>query len=297
MNEINQRKNLFKSVFSDIKVKYKIVVTNELTFDDVFIFRLSRMNLFMLFGFVTIFSIAFTIFMVWITPLKEYIPGYASVDEIKQVYINQAKIDSLRHRYDQEVKYRENFQNVILMGKSTEEADTMLPARNSDIDYNNISDNKSLEEKKLQEKWDKVNSYDLVYTASQQDSKGIGRFVFYTPVHGTLTNGFDPKNSHYGVDIVCKKDAVVKSSLDGRVIFSEWTYQGGYIITIQHDGDLVSSYKHNASLLKKQGDIVKAGDPISIIGNTGKLSSGPHLHFELWYENNAVNPADFINFD
>lgn len=297
MNEINQRKNLFKSIFSDIKIKYKIVVTNELTFDDVFVFRLSRMNFFMLFGIVTIISIAFTVFIIWITPLKEYIPGYASVDEIKQVYINQSRIDSLRQSYNQEVRYRENFQNVILLGKSVEGADTMMPARNSDIDYDNIADNKSSEEKELQEKWDKVNSYDLVYTASQQDSKGIGRFVFYTPVHGTLTNGFDPQNNHYGVDIVCKKDAVVKSSLDGRVIFAEWTYQGGYIITIQHDGDLVSSYKHNSSLLKKQGDIVKAGDPISIIGNTGKLSSGPHLHFELWYENNAVNPADFINFN
>ncbi len=297
MSVINQRKNLFKRIFSDIKIKYKIVIANEATFEDVFVFRLSRMNFFMLFGVVTIFSIAFTIFVIWITPLKELIPGYASVDKIKQVYINQARIDSLRHRYDQEVKYRENFQNVILMGKSTEAADTMMPVRNSDIDYDNISDNKSFEEKKLREKWDKVNSYDLVYTASQQDSKGIGRFVFYTPVHGTLTNGFDPKTNHYGVDIVCKKDAIVKSSLDGRVIFAEWTYQGGYVITIQHDGDIVSSYKHNASLLKKQGDIVKAGDPISIIGNTGKLSSGPHLHFELWYENNAVNPANFINFD
>jgi len=125
----------------------------------------------------------------------------------------------------------------------------------------------------------------------------LGRFVFYTPVHGIISNGFDAEKLHFGIDIVCKKDETIKSTLDGRVIFSEWTYQGGYVITIQHNDDLISVYKHNSRLLKKQGDIVKAGDPIAIVGNTGKLSSGMHLHFELWYKNSAVNPSDFISFN
>ncbi len=295
MSAKKQNKTLFQNVFSNIHFKYKIVVTNESTFEETLHLRLSRMNIFMLFGIITIISIAFTIFMIWITPLKEYIPGYASVDEIKQVYINQAKIDSLRHWYDQEVAYRLNFKNRILLGKDLDDDDSLMQVSNSNIDYDNIPDVKSEREKELRNKWDKVNSYDLVYS-SNNTTKGISRFVFYPPVHGTVVNGFDQKTSHYGVDIVCKKDASVKSTLDGRVIFSEWTIKGGYIITIQHNDDLISVYKHNSALLKKQGDIVRAGDPIAIIGNTGELTSGPHLHFELWYKNNAVNPADFINF-
>jgi len=296
MSAKKQDKNLIKRVFSDVHYKYKIVVTNEFTFEETLTLRLSRMNIFMLFGMVTIVSIAFTIFMIWITPLKEYIPGYASVDEVYQVYLNQAKIDSLQHRYEQEVAYRENFRRRILLGEDIDNNDTILPRSRTDVDYDNIPDVKSEREKQLRKKWDNVNDYDLVYSDNRGVGKGIGRFVFFTPVHGTISNGFDAKKSHFGIDIVCKKDATIKSTLDGRVIFSEWTYQGGYVITVQHADDLVSVYKHNSQLLKKQGDILKAGDPIAIVGNTGKFTSGPHLHFELWYKNSAVNPSDFINF-
>lgn len=297
MSAKKQDKNLIKNIFSNIHFKYKIVVTNESTFEEALSFRLSRMNIFMLFGVVTIISIAFTIFMIWITPLKEYIPGYASVDEVHQVYINQAKIDSLQKRYEQEVVYRENFRRRILLGEDLDENDSILPAISDDIDYDNIPDVKTEREKQLRKEWDNVNDYDLVYANNKGLTKGIGRFVFYTPVHGIISNGFDAEKSHFGIDIICKKDETIKSTLDGRVIFSEWTYQGGYVITVQHDDDLVSIYKHNARLLKKQGDIVKAGDPIAIVGNTGKLTSGLHLHFELWYKNSAVNPSDFISFN
>ncbi len=296
MKAKKQEKNLFKRIFSNVNHKYKFVVTDELTYEDMLTFRLSRMNLFMLIGFVTIFAVSITIFFIWITPLKEFIPGYASVDKVYQVYINQARIDSLRLRYDQEVVYRENFYKRILLGEDLYNTDTILPARNAEIDYNNIPDVKSDREKQLRKKWDNVNDYDLVYSNNQGVSRGIGQFVFYTPVRGTITNGFDALESHFGVDIVCKNNETIKSTLDGRIIFSEWTYQGGYVITIQHDDDLISIYKHNSTLLKKQGDIVKAGDPIAIVGNTGNLTSGQHLHFELWYKNNAVNPSNFITF-
>ena len=297
MSAKKQDRNLLKNIFSNIHFKYKIVVTNESTFEETLSFRLSRMNIFILIGVITILSIAFTIFVIWITPLKEYIPGYASVDKVHQVYINQAKIDSLQKKYEQEVVYRENFRRRILLGEDLSENDTILPTKKTDIDYDNIPDVKTEREKKLRKQWDNVNDYDLVYGNNKVLTKGIGRFVFYTPVHGIISNGFDAEKSHFGIDIVCKKDATIKSTLDGRVIFSEWTYQGGYVITIQHEDDLVSVYKHNARLLKKQGDIVKAGDPIAIVGNTGKLTSGLHLHFELWYKNSAVNPADFISFN
>jgi murein DD-endopeptidase MepM/ murein hydrolase activator NlpD len=113
---------------------------------------------------------------------------------------------------------------------------------------------------------------------------------------GIITNNYDPSGKHYGVDIVAAKNAAIKSTLDGTVIFAEWTLQTGYTIAVQHQDNLISVYKHNSVLLKKEGDYVTAGAVIAIIGETGELTTGPHLHFELWYDGSPVNPRDYMVF-
>jgi murein DD-endopeptidase MepM/ murein hydrolase activator NlpD len=128
-------------------------------------------------------------------------------------------------------------------------------------------------------------------------ASGVSNFYFFLPVKGYITGDFDPKNEHYGVDIVAADNAPVKATLDGSVVISTWTPETGYVIGIQHENNLVSLYKHNSVLLKKEGDYVHAGDVIAIVGNTGELSTGPHLHFELWYNGSAINPKDYINFN
>ncbi|MBE0641828.1 MAG: M23 family metallopeptidase [Bacteroidales bacterium] len=124
----------------------------------------------------------------------------------------------------------------------------------------------------------------------------VSSFLFYTPIKGIIVNYFNPSINHYGIDIVTQRNEPVKAVYDGHVIFSDWTLETGYVIGIAHSGDLISVYKHNASLLRKQGHFVRAGDPIAIVGNSGELTSGPHLHFELWHNGLPVNPQDYIAF-
>jgi murein DD-endopeptidase MepM/ murein hydrolase activator NlpD len=132
-------------------------------------------------------------------------------------------------------------------------------------------------------------------SASKRKSS-IGGALFFSPLKGVITNDFNNLNRHYGVDIVAGMNETIKAVLDGTVIFSNWTLETGYVIAIQHPQNIVSIYKHNSALLKKVGESVRAGDPIAIIGETGELSTGPHLHFELWNEGNPVNPRDYITF-
>jgi murein DD-endopeptidase MepM/ murein hydrolase activator NlpD len=119
---------------------------------------------------------------------------------------------------------------------------------------------------------------------------------FFTPVDGIITRSFNPMEGHYGIDLVAAPNEVVKAALDGTVTMSTWTLETGYVIQVQHDYELISVYKHNATLFKLVGQKVVAGDAIAIVGNSGELTTGPHLHFELWHDRVPLNPADYIVF-
>jgi len=292
-----ENQSWIKRLFTNLNYKYKLVIMNESTFDEKLSFRISRMSVFIVFGVVTLVSIAFTIFMIYITPLKEYIPGYASVDQVKQVYINKLKTDSLEHEIAQRDLWLENFRTRILLGENLEEDDSIVIKKNDNIDYANIDVKPSSEDSLLRKEWENIPDYELNYSKPASNHDQINRFFFIAPIQGTISGGFNEKKKHYGVDILGKKDAPVKACLDGTVIFSTWTYDFGYVIAIQHSNDIISVYKHNSALLKKEGDLVSAGDPIAIIGNTGEETTGPHLHFEIWYKLNPINPAQFISFD
>ena len=168
--------------------------------------------------------------------------------------------------------------------------------------YKNIRFDRSPEDSLLREEIQRLDQYNLVYYDQEKQQNvyskraSIRNFFFFTPLRGQVTNGFNAKQKHYGVDIVGKENDVVKATLDGRIIFSNWTMRTGYVIMIMHDNNLISVYKHNASLLKQQGEIVKAGEPIAISGNTGELTTGPHLHFEVWYNGSPVNPREYMSF-
>lgn len=124
----------------------------------------------------------------------------------------------------------------------------------------------------------------------------LSETFFYSPITGFISEHYDPKKRHYGVDLVTKTNEPVKSIASGTVIISSWTQDAGYIIVIQHSENLISVYKHNASLLKKVGSFVSAGDIIAINGNSGEMTTGPHLHFELWFKGNSLNPEEFVTF-
>jgi murein DD-endopeptidase MepM/ murein hydrolase activator NlpD len=128
-------------------------------------------------------------------------------------------------------------------------------------------------------------------------STELQELFYFTPVSGIIISSFDPASSgHYGVDVVAKDNEPIKAVAEGTVVFSGWTQDFGYTLIIQHKAGILSVYKHNSVLLEKVGNYVAAGDVIAIIGNTGELTSGPHLHFELWYNGNPVNPEEFVSF-
>ncbi len=285
-----------------LKNKYRLVIMNDDTFEEKLSFRLSRLNVFVAIGATAIFLVFATTYIIAFTPLREYIPGYTNLKLNKESYNNLLKIDSLEN----EVRSRElYFKNLKLILSGQAILDSVAPySKDTSKKYSNITIIKSKEDSILRKQIENENKYDLSSqdltiennNQAQNINASISGFFYFTPLKGIVINGFDASKNHYGIDIAGKKNDVIKSVLNGTVVFSNWTLETGYIIGIQHQHNLISVYKHNSALLKKTGDYVKAGDAIAFIGNSGELSNGPHLHFELWYNGSPVNPKDYITF-
>ncbi|EDM45351.1 putative peptidase [unidentified eubacterium SCB49] len=270
---------------------YRLVVLNENTFEERFSFKLNRLNVFV-FGILSaLFLIGITTIIIAFTPLREYIPGYSSTSLKKQATSLQFQADSLR----QEVKINQEYISSIRKVLSgdvktvTFNKDSIVAA--AEIEADDVDLHASQRDLALRERVDQEDKYNPL-TANTLEN-----FAFSTPVKGTISEGFKPEIKHYAVDVVTVKGAPIKAAADGTVIFAEWTSDTGYVILLKHASNFISVYKHNASLLKTQGELVKAGEVIAIAGNTGNLSTGPHLHFELWMDGVPMNPTNFIDFE
>ena len=288
-----KKKNKF---FQKLKVKYRLVVMNADTFEEKVSFRLSRLNVFIALGVLTILLIFITTYIIAFTPLREYIPGYGSSESNRNIRELMLKADSLEEDLKNKDLYLYNIRNII-EGK---EVVDKLPQKpdSSTIDYSKLNFTKSQDDSMLRVEMQKQDQYNIAVSDNSSGSSitSISSFFFFTPLKGIITNNYDPANEHYGIDIVAAKDEAIKSTLDGTIIFAGWTLQTGYTIAVQHQNNLISVYKHNSALLKQEGDYVKAGEVIAIIGESGELSTGPHLHFELWYDGTPVNPRDYMVF-
>ncbi|MEI7981436.1 MAG: M23 family metallopeptidase [Bacteroidota bacterium] len=279
------------------KNKYRLVFMNDDTLEERFTFRLSRLNVFIALGTLTIVLIFFTSILIAFTPLREYIPGYTNVGLTKKLYILQMRTDSIERVLIRKDRFLQNLSDVI-NGKDLSE-DKPIP-RDTSRRYSDIKIKRSMEDSLLRVEVDNQSKYSLYKMESMENAvqkkASIGGVLFFAPLKGIVTNEFDPARKHYGIDIVAKQNEAIKAVLDGTVIFSNWTLETGYVIAIQHAQNIISIYKHNSAILKKTGDIVKSGEPVAIIGESGELVTGPHLHFELWNEGNPVNPKEFILF-
>ncbi len=280
-----------------MKDKYKLTILDETTMERKLSFRLSKLNVFVALGVITISTVIITTFIISVTPLKEYIPGYYSIDQLKLAYDNKAKIDSLTEVYEAYNTYLQNIKETVFMGIVPQAEDSIALRKKPNVDYKNIKDVKSPEDSILRKEWDERSKYEVTYYPGKQTGSGLSSINFFAPIKGLVTSGFDPKIKHYGIDVAGPKNSQIKSTLDGTVIVASWSYENGYMVIIQHSSNLISVYKHNSSLLVKTGGFVQAGDIIAIIGNSGEYTSGPHLHFELWYNGSPVNPNDFITFE
>jgi len=283
-----------------LKNKYRLVIYNDQTLDEAVSFKLSRLNVFLVVGTSAILLIFATTYIIAFTPLKEYIPGYGDFDTAHDIESLIIRTDSLEKALNAKSKYVNNIR-AILRGEDIPDINFKMP--DTVISVKEYNYKKSHEDSVLRAEIENQPGYNLVnYTTDNNNpgyvtsSASIKNFFFFTPLNGTVTNNFDPAANHYGVDIVARENEAIKSTLDGIVILSSWTLETGYSIAIQHSDNLISVYKHNSVLLKKQGDYVKAGEVIAIIGETGLQTTGIHLHFELWFNGMPINPRDYIIF-
>ena len=286
------KKQKEKRIARKLLHKYRLVVLNEDTFEERFAIKLTRLNVFVIVSISTILLVAGTIFLIAFTSLKEYIPGYSSTALKKQATELNYKTDSLQHIINLNEQYYASIKRVLTGDVSTVEfnRDSIIDAASIDAEQLNLSPTK--EDSLLREAVDKEDKYNVFESGLSNTN-----FVLFPPVNGTISEAYNVKEKHYAVDVVVAQDTPVKATADGTVIFAEWTTQTGYVAIIEHSNDLISVYKHNASLTKQQGDLVKAGEVIALAGNSGELTTGPHLHFELWNKGYPVNPTNFIDFN
>lgn len=272
--------------------KYRLVILNEDTFEERFAIKLTRLNVFVIMSILTIFLIISTTLLIAFTPLREYIPGYSSTALKKNATRLNYKTDSLEQIITMNDEYINSIKRVLTGEVNTADFnnDSIIEAAELDISAFNI--NPSKEDSLLREKVDKEDKYSLFESATSRVN-----FVLFPPVTGTISEGYNAQEKHYAIDIVVPKDTPIKATGEGTVIFAEWTTQTGYVLLLDHGNGLLSVYKHNASLTKEQGDLVKSGEVVAISGNSGEFTTGPHLHFELWKDGHPVNPSTFIDFE
>ena len=287
MKNKKENKGFFKKLFND----YKVVVSSEDTFEEKFAFKASKINVFVLMLVYSVILISFTISVVFFTQLRELVPGYSSSDLLSRaIYLTQ-KTDSLEHQIELNNKFYKSIEDV-LSGKTDEfiERDN-IPIDSSLNDKNLFSISPNSEDSILRNYVDSQDKFNLTKNELVIENK-----MFFSPIKGDITQAFNFEENHFAIDIAADIGTPVKSILDGKILFSEWSVDTGHVIIVDHGDNIVSVYKHNSKSLKEQNDFVQAGEVIAYSGNQGSLSSGPHLHFELWKNGTPIDPEPLLNF-
>ena len=246
-----------KNWFKNFKSKFKIVIIHPDTYEEKGGFNMSKMRITNMIVIYSLILIAVTTCLIFFTSLREFIPGYTDATLDRRVYTMERRADSIEEVFRQKDQYIENLKRII---------------NDDNVDFDSI-------------------------VMSSSNAISLVDQLFFVPINGLVTNHFNANKKHFGVDVVANADAVIKATADGTVIFSDWSYEGGYVIGIQHNSNIISVYKHNATVMCREGDIVKAGDAIAVLGGGGSTSTGPHLHFELWFKGVPLNPEDYISFE
>jgi len=272
--------------------KYRLVVLNEESFEEVGFIRLSRLNIISIVGLLVALLVAVVYVTIAYTPMRELIPGYPDAMMSHNIRQNAMKLDSLERELAMRDQYFMNI-NSIVNGDRPEDFlnDTAATTGGDEVVFTRSS-NDSL----LRQQVEAEEQFRLSVVDEPAESKGLHDIHFFTPVQGIVTNPFNPVENHFGIDLVAGPEEVVKAALDGTITMATWTLETGYVIQIQHANNIMSVYKHNAELFKSVGLKVQAGDAIAIVGNSGELTTGPHLHFELWHNGVPLNPTDYIVF-
>jgi len=274
--------------------RYQLIIRNDENFAEKTSlgFTYSKVILFSVILFTVIFFISLLLSKTILA--KWFDPRHTQIELNKQLYELAQKVDSLAIEVDRKDQFILNFQRVLSGDTSNfKDPAEMLNGENKPLakaSQMNLTPADSLFRKEFEKS-------DLsLITLATVKYRELQETFFFSPITGFISDKFDMKKGHYGVDIVAKTNEAVKNVADGTIVFASWTQDAGYVMMVQHRGNLISVYKHNAELLKKVGTFVNAGEIISIVGNSGEMTDGPHLHFELWYNGNPINPEEFVTF-
>ena len=279
-----------KSFWKRIRFKYKLSFFNESTLEEVWSFRLSQLTVSIYVFIFALLLISLTSIIIILTPIRNYLPGYLDVEVRKEILQNSLRADSLEERISIQSRYLENV-SAILLGNI--KIDSIK--YNDSVSYINAnydiprSDRESAYIKRFEEE-EKYNLTALNPNPPQTE------IFFYKPLNGIISSVFSVEKQHFGIDLTAAPKSSVLATLEGTIIYTGFDPKYGNVISVQHNNDFISIYKHNDVILKEVGDRVVAGEAIAIVGNTGELSTGPHLHFEIWHKGSPVNPEEYIVF-
>ena len=281
--------------------RYAFLMSQEETMEPVVDFKVNLLNLvFLILGIVLVLMVV-TSLLIAFTPLREYIPGYTEKSFLeREVYELYRRTDSIERELNRKDIYFNNLKLVIegydFNDDSIEQRDIYAPFIS--INTDTIELKRSEQDSALRAEFEEANLFALnaqSNLAKRQHYSSVANF--FTPVSGKVIKEFNSNEGHYGIDIAASDNQLITATLDGTVVYATWTIDNGYTIGIQHENNYFSTYKHNATLLKKEGDFVKAGEAIAILGESGEKITSPHLHFELWHNGIPLNPAAYINFE
>lgn len=281
-------------MFKWIDGKYRLVLMNDETFQEERSFRLLPFNVTATVGAIIMSISLVTILLLVLTPLGRIVPERSNQNirsQISQIYV---QIDSLEQAIDNRDAFILKVKDLVYEKFEYEDSieDPSNKKTGQDVDVPQKSD----ELKALMESVDNEAELGNLIENTLQKNTDISNMIFMAPIKGMVSDTFAPSRGHYGTDIIAPKGAVIKATQKGTVIVATWSAETGHMLAIQHENNVISFYKHNSSLLKKAGDIIDAGEGIAIIGNTGEMTEGPHLHFEMWFNGQPINAERYIDF-
>jgi len=287
--KLDKLKGKFRFYFQKLLKDYRLSLYDNNNLTEVYTSTVSRLSVWVILLFISLISVSITLILLFYTPLKRSIPGYPSKHMSEMIQYNSIMVDSLQNEINKRDNYLDKIQKVI-MGEVVEDTVSNTEVKAERVELKPMSNDAIFET--LVEPDDVKSSQ----SSSASREVDLSRIKFFPPVKGTVTNKFKASPGHFGTDVVAAKNSKIAAALDGTVIFAEWSISTGYVVQLQHANNLVTAYKHNSDVKVKQGEKVKAGDIIAIMGNEGELSNGPHLHFELWHNGTPVNPELYIKF-
>ncbi|MEP1095023.1 MAG: M23 family metallopeptidase [Cyclobacteriaceae bacterium] len=281
-----------KTLSNWLTSKYLLIIRNEENFAEKTTFRFNYARLFLAASILGLSLLSLAVYVVTVLLDQWLDPRHVQMVANRQVLELSMRIDSLQVEVDHKEVYIENIRRIMSGDIST---DSLAASPEANLQSSDLSMSIQPIDSQFRAEFEGTELSNLSINVSTSNSE-LREIYLFSPLDGIVTDGFDPREDHYGIDLVAKENEPVRCAADGVVIMSSWTLDGGYVIAVQHAGNLVSVYKHNSELFKNVGSFVVAGEVIATIGNTGELTTGPHLHLELWHNGNPVNPQEYIAF-